>query len=82
MFDSLAVEADGTVAVATLVNPGFTRFDAQSGTSTHVPTDDLMTTNIAFGGSAMTDAYVTLSSTGRLAKMTWDRPGLRLNFQA
>lgn len=82
LFDSLAVEADGTVAVATLVNPGFTRFDPASGASSHVPTDDLMTTNIAFGGGDMTDAYVTLSATGRLAKMKWDRPGLRLNFQA
>jgi gluconolactonase len=82
LFDSLAVEADGTIAVATLVNPGFTRFDPVSGTSSLVATDDLMTTNIAFGGPDMTDAYVTLSSTGRLAKMKWDKPGLRLNFQA
>jgi gluconolactonase len=82
LFDSLAVEADGTIAVATLVNPGFTRFDPVSGNSSLVATDDLMTTNIAFGGADMTDAYVTLSSTGRLAKMKWDRPGLRLNFQA
>jgi gluconolactonase len=81
LFDSLAVEADGTVAVATLVNPGFTRFDPVTGAATLVPTDDLMTTNIAFGGADMMDAYVTLSSTGRLAKMRWDRPGLRLNFQ-
>ena len=81
LFDSLAVEADGTIAVATLVNPGFTRFDPATGAHTLVPTDDLMTTNIAFGGPDMTDAYVTWSSTGRLAKMTWDKPGLRLNFQ-
>jgi gluconolactonase len=82
LFDSLAVEADGTIAVATLVNPGFTRFDPITGTSSLVATDDLMTTNIAFGGPDMKDAYVTLSSTGRLAKMKWDKPGLRLNFQA
>lgn len=81
LFDSLAVEADGRVCVATLVNPGFTRFDPLTGASTFVPTDDLMTTNIAFGGVGMCDAYVTLSSTGRLAKMKWDRPGLRLHFQ-
>jgi gluconolactonase len=81
LFDSLAVEADGTVAVATLVNPGFTRFNPITGASTLVPTDDLMTTNIAFGGPDMKHAYVTLSSTGRLARMVWDRPGLRLNFQ-
>jgi gluconolactonase len=82
LFDSLAVEADGHVAVATLVNPGITRFNPLTGQSSFVPTDDLMTTNIAFGGTNMTDAYLCLSSTGRLAKMVWDRPGLRLNFQA
>jgi gluconolactonase len=82
LFDSLAVEADGTVSVATLINPGITRFDPVTGTSTLVGTDDLMTTNIAFGGADMCQAYVTLSSTGRLVRMAWDKPGLRLNFQA
>jgi gluconolactonase len=77
----LAVEADGTVAVATLINPGITRMNPETGAHTLVPTDDLMTTNIAFGGADMCDAYITLSSTGRLAKMRWDRPGLRLNYQ-
>ncbi len=81
LFDSLAVEADGTIAVATLVNPGFTRFDPSTGASRFVATQDLMTTNIAFGGADMMDAIVTLSSTGQLAKMQWDAPGLRLNFQ-
>jgi gluconolactonase len=82
LFDSLAVEADGTIAVATLVNPGFTRFDPQNGAMRFVATQDLMTTNIAFGGSDMCDAFVTLSSTGQLARMKWDAPGLRLNFQS
>jgi gluconolactonase len=82
LFDSLAVEADGTISVATLVNPAITRFDPTTGDFTQIATDDLMTTNIAFGGGDMKDAYVTLSSSGRLAKMRWDRPGLRLNFQA
>jgi gluconolactonase len=82
LFDSLAVEADGTVAIATLINPGITRMNPATGAHSLVPTDDLMTTNIAFGGTDMCDAYITLSSTGRLAKMRWDRPGLRLNYQA
>jgi gluconolactonase len=29
----------------------------------------------------MRDAYITLSGTGKLVKMRWPRPGLRLNFQ-
>lgn len=81
LFDSLAVEEDGTIAVATLVNPGITRFDPATGDCHLVATDDMMTTNIAFGGGDMRDAYLTLSSTGRLVKMAWDRPGLRLHFQ-
>jgi gluconolactonase len=28
----------------------------------------------------MMDAYLTLSTTGRLVKVRWDEPGLRLNF--
>ncbi|GBF59400.1 hypothetical protein PbB2_03100 [Candidatus Phycosocius bacilliformis] len=55
--------------------------DLATGAHSLVPTDDLMTTNIAFGGPDMRDAYITLSSTGRLARMHWDRPGLRLNYQ-
>jgi gluconolactonase len=82
LYDSLAVEADGTVAIATLINPGLTRMNPSDGSHTLVPTDDLITTNIAFGGRDMMDAYVTLSSTGRLVKMRWPAPGLRLNYQA
>jgi gluconolactonase len=46
----------------------------------HVPTDDPFTTNIAFGGSDMRTAYVTLGGTGRLVSRRWPRPGLRLAY--
>ena len=39
-------------------------------------------TNIAFGGPDMRDAYVTLSSSGKLVKLRWDEPGLKLAFNA
>jgi gluconolactonase len=42
--------------------------------------DDPYVTNIAFGGADMRDAYITLSGTGRLARMRWDEPGLKLAF--
>lgn len=45
-----------------------------------VPMPDEITTNLCFGGAEMRDAYVTLSSTGRVVKLRWPRPGLRLNF--
>lgn len=81
LFDSLAVQADGKVAVATLINPGITVIDPATGGHELVPFDDLLTTNIAFGGADMMDAVVTLSSTGRLVKTRWASPGLRLHGQ-
>jgi gluconolactonase len=79
-LDSLAVEADGRVAVATLVNGGITVVNPDGTGIEHTPTGDPTTTNIAFGGPDMKTAYITLSSTGRLVSMDWPRPGLRLNY--
>ena len=41
---------------------------------------DPVTTNIAFGGPGLRTAFVTLSMSGRLVSVPWDRPGLALNF--
>lgn len=79
LLDSLAVEASGQIAVATLVTGGITVFDLDGATRL-MPFPDLLVTNIAFGGDDMRDAYVTLSGTGKLAKVRWPRPGLKLNF--
>jgi gluconolactonase len=80
-LDSLAVEADGRICVATLWNGGITVFEP-SGAYEHLPFPDPVTTNICFGGGDMRDAWVTCSSTGRLLKCRWPRPGLRLPFNA
>ena len=80
-LDSLAVEAGGKVCVATIINGGITAFDP-SGETEHYPFPDLVCTNICFGGSDMMDAWVTASSTGKLYKVRWPRPGLKLNFNA
>ncbi|MEI7932308.1 MAG: SMP-30/gluconolactonase/LRE family protein [Alphaproteobacteria bacterium] len=82
LVDSLAVEAGGKVCVATLMNGGITIFDPVSGETEHTAFPDAMTTNIAFGGADMRDAWITGSSTGRLFKCRWPRPGLKLNFSA
>ena len=81
LLDSLAVEAGGKVCVATLLNGGITACDPD-GSFEHYPFPDRMTTNIAFGGGDMKDAYLALSSTGKLGKARWPRPGLKLNFAA
>lgn len=80
-LDSLAVEAGGKVCVATILNGGITAFDP-NGTIEHYPVPDLIVTNICFGGPDMTTAWITASSTGKLYKATWPRPGLKLNFNA
>ena len=81
LLDSLAVEANGNVCSATLLNGGIAIF-APDGSFEHVAFPDPMTTNICFGGGAdMRDAYITLSGTGKLVKARWPRPGLKLNFQ-
>ena len=81
LLDSLAVEAGGKVCVATIINGGITAFDP-SGEIEHFAVPDLVCTNICFGGRDMRDAWITASSTGKLYKVRWPRPGLKLNFNA
>jgi len=79
--DSLAVEADGTIAQACVFDPaGIARVDPATGAAQMLEFDDPITTNICFGGRDMKTAYVTLSGTGRLAKADWPAPGLPLAF--
>ncbi|MBN8807059.1 MAG: SMP-30/gluconolactonase/LRE family protein [Sphingomonas sp.] len=79
-FDSLGVEDGGNVAVATIGECGITVISPAGELVEFVPTDDIFTTNICWGGADMMDAYITLSGTGRLAKMRWKRPGLKLQY--
>ena len=80
-LDSMAVEADGKVCVATLFNGGITTFDTD-GSTEHVAVPDFGTTNICFGGVDMRDAWITGATTGRLFRCRWPRPGKILNFAA
>lgn len=80
LLDSLAVDGDGNVCVATLVNGGVTTISPEGELVDFVPTGDILTTNICFGGPDLRTAYITLSGTGRLLKMQWPRPGAKLNY--
>jgi gluconolactonase len=80
LLDSLAIDAEGNVCVATLVNGGITIIPPDGSRSQHVPMPDLLTTNIAFGGPDLRVAYITLSGTGRLVAVPWKTRGLRLAF--
>jgi gluconolactonase len=80
LLDSLAIDSDGNVCVATLVNGGITVISPDGGKIEHVPMPDPLTTNICFGGKDLRTAFVTLSATGKLVSTPWPRPGLRLAF--
>jgi gluconolactonase len=81
-FDSLAVQADGRICVATLINGGVTVISPDGRHVEHRAMPDPMTTNICFGGADMKTAYITLSWTGRLVAVDWPDAGLPLNHQA
>ncbi len=80
LFDSLAMDADGNVCVATILDGGVTVLKPHGGAPEFVPMPDIITTNICFGGPNLQTAYITLSGTGRLVSVPWARPGLPLNF--
>jgi gluconolactonase len=81
LLDSLAVDGEGNVCVATILNGGITVIAPSGEILGHVATGDMVTTNICFGGPDLKTAYITCSSTGRLVSMRWPVKGLRLNYQ-
>lgn len=78
LLDSLGVDGEGWVCVATLVNGGITAISPDGEHIEHHATGDLITTNVCFGGDELGTAYITLSSTGRLVSTPWPRAGLPL----
>ena len=70
LFDSLAVDADGWVCVATLVKGGITCIAPDGTAVEHVPLPDPLTTNICFSADGTT-AFATLSGTGQLVSFPW-----------
>jgi gluconolactonase len=80
LFDSLAVDSQGNVCVATLFNGGITVISPDGARVRHVPMPDTYTTNVCFGGPGLSTAYVTLSMTGRLVAIDWPCPGAKLNY--
>jgi gluconolactonase len=81
LLDSLAVQADGKICVATLMRGGISVVDPQGGPVTFldVPGDPYIT-NICFGGADMRDAWITASGTGCLYHTRWPTAGHRLHF--
>lgn len=79
LLDSLAVQANGDVCVAT-IPLGITTFSPEGAMLTQDEMPDEIPTNICFGDADMQTAYVTLSSSGRLFRRRWPNAGLPLAF--
>ncbi|MGQ0823582.1 MAG: SMP-30/gluconolactonase/LRE family protein [Actinomycetota bacterium] len=80
LFDSLAIDADGNVVVATLVAGALSVISPHGELLDQLLVGDPMVTNVCFGGPDLTTAYVTLSGSGRLGSFQFPRPGLKLAF--
>jgi gluconolactonase len=80
LLDSLAVDAEGWVCVATLGNGGITAVSPDGSKTEFYPMPDPLTTNICFGGRERKTAFVTLSGTGKLVSFEWPRKGLQLAY--
>jgi gluconolactonase len=84
MFDSLAVDVDGNICVATLGAGGITVLSPSGDLVEFVkiPTEDTHITNICFGGPDLDTAYVTSSGSGSVWEISGWRRGLRLNYSS
>jgi gluconolactonase len=80
-LDGMAVEANGNICVATIVDSGITVLTPDGEPVRRVPFDDHFVTNICFGGPEMQTAFVTLGGTGRVMKMNWPCAGLPTAFR-
>jgi gluconolactonase len=78
LLDSLAVDGEGFVCVATIGNGGITAISPDGARTGHLPLPDPLVTNLCFGGLDLRTAYATLSGTGRMVSFPWPRAGLRL----
>ena len=84
LLDSLAVDSEGNVCVATLVVGAISVISPKGELidQIKVPKYDVFVTNICFGGPDLKTAYITASGYGDLYAMEWRCPGLKLNYNA
>jgi gluconolactonase len=79
MFDSLAVDAEGHVCVATLITGAVSDIWPDGSRVDQYKLPDMMVTNVCFGGAGLRTAYATLSMGGTLVSFEWPRSGLPLH---
>lgn len=81
-LDSLALDVDGNIHVATLNAACVSVISPDGAVLEQIPTGDPITTNVCFGGPDRRTAYVTLSGWGRLVSFPSRYEGLKLNWAA
>ncbi|OLT20875.1 gluconolaconase [Pseudonocardia sp. CNS-139] len=83
-LDSMAVDEDGNVCVATLYSGGVSVVspDGELLDFVPVPEEDPFVTNVCFGGPDLRTAYVTSSGRGVLYAVPWKAAGLPLAHTA
>ena len=81
LLDSLAVDSEGNICVATLVTGAITVISPAGELlrQVPVPVHDVFVTNICFGGPELRTAYITSSGFGIMYATEWPCSGLRLN---
>src|SRR5262249_9809676 len=80
MFDSLAVDAEGHVCVATLITGAVSDIWPDGSRVAQDKVPDMMVTHLCFGGPGRRPAFATLSRGGTLVSCEWPRPGLPLAY--
>lgn len=82
-LDSLAVDSEGNVVVATLGSGCLTAVTprGQIKAVLPVPHYDPMVTNVCFGGADLRTAFITSSGLGKLYAADWHCAGHELHFQ-
>lgn len=82
LLDSLAVDSEGNVCVATLVTGAISVIspDGKLTDQVTMPEHDVFVTNICFGGPDLRTAYITSSGRGRMYCTQWPVPGLELAY--
>ncbi len=78
MFDSLALDCEGHICVATLITGAVSDIWPDGSRVDQYILPDPMVTNVCFGGKDLRTAYATLSMTGKLVCFEWPRAGLPL----
>lgn len=78
-FDSIALEENGNICVATLVRGGISVFSPSGELLEFHEAPEGYCTNICFGGPERRTAFITLSGYGQLFAAEWPRAGLKLH---